>query len=122
MDLNAIRNVINVIELLVLVVVALIGVGRLLQRSDDSASRNTQDIAKLIKQYDQNTCGVAAREFLDRELKNIEARFEQANKEMSRLASFVQGLDVRWRQEFVTRDVCDARMDSVQRELNGGKE
>ncbi len=88
----------NAVELLVLVVVALIGVGRLLQRRDTS------------------------KEFLDRELKNIEARFEQANKEMSRLASFTQGIDARWRQEFVTRDVCDARMSSVQRELNGGKE
>ena len=88
----------NAVELLVLVVVALIGVGRFLQRKD------------------------TAQDFLDREVKNIEARFEQANEKMSRLASFVQGIDTRWRQEFVTRDVCDARMASVRRELNGGKE
>ncbi len=91
----------NAVELLVLIVVALIGAGRLLQRRDSEHA--------------------AEQDFLGRELKNIENRFEQANKEMSRLASFVQGLDVRWRQEFVTRDVCDARMGAIQREMNGDR-
>ena len=97
------------VEIGAIVFLAVLGIARLLQKSETTATVNDARVA-------------AAKQIIDQELKAIEARFEQANKEMSRLASYVQGLDTRWRQEFVTRDVCDARMDSVRRELNGQKE
>ena len=107
------------VEVAMIAFVVVLAVGRLLQKQEGLAAISAEAIAKLTRQHDEIVMRMASKEGLASELKTMDGRFEQANKEMSRLASFVQGLDTRWRQEFVTRDVCDARMSSVRRELNG---
>lgn len=109
------------VEVAMIAFVVVLAVGRLLQKQEGLAAINAEAVARLTRQYDDTVARMAAKETVDREFVDIRGRFDQANELMSKLATQLSGLDARFHVAFVARDVCDARMAAVTRELNGDR-
>jgi hypothetical protein len=93
------------VQLIIVVGLGIKAVGGFWQKREDVGTQNARDIVDLSNRIERE---LREQERLrDKELVAIDKRLDEAGREMSKWGSYLQGIEARFDQRYVTKELCD---------------
>ena len=97
------------VELVLIIFVAAKSFGSMIQKQESGGAQQSRDLTNL-------------RELVELTFKNINDKLDRASGEMSKWASYMQGVEARTREDYVSNRTCDDRMVHAAENLKNCQE